>query len=62
MKQPADPKKNRTRFVFEHESNSSGSIMIGLALALACLALGYVGAHPEQAIGIFVRVLAHIMQ
>jgi hypothetical protein len=62
MKQPQDPKKNRTRLVFEHESNSGGSIVIGLALAFAFLALGYVGAHPEQAIVIFVKVLAHIMQ
>lgn len=62
MKQAADPKKNRTRLIFEHESNSGGSIMIGLALALACLTLGYIGAHPEQAIGIFVRVLTHVMK
>ena len=60
MKQTADPKKNRTRLVFEHESSSGGSVVISLALALGCLTIGYFGAHPEQAIGVFVKVLAHM--
>jgi hypothetical protein len=61
MRQPADPKKNRTRLVFEHESNSGGSVMTALALVLPFIALAYIFAHPEQALGVFLRVLSHIM-
>jgi hypothetical protein len=60
MKQLANPKKNRIRLVFDYES-TSGSVMTALALALPFIALAYVFAHPEQALRVFLRVLAHIM-
>jgi hypothetical protein len=69
MKNSTEPKKNRTRLVFEHEPDSDGSIMTVWALMLplsafalaAALALAYIFAHSEQALGVLLRVLANII-